>query len=160
MKNLIFQCLKYLSPPRNGDDPYCWRLSVFWALLIIAIICVGGMLAMHGALAWVGIDTRVAWTNELNERIESSLAPMQQQMDGLKNQITEIQSTSSAILRAQYLPQIREKVRQRCDTRLIENPRLQAIERSKINRDIDRIRAEYKILADEPLDHYPTCDEV
>lgn len=146
----IFSCI---SPPQNGTDPYSWRLAVFWTLLLLLVVCVGGMFVMHGALAYVGVDTRIAWTSEVDGKIMRAVEPMQKQMGTMQKQMGKMEATGKSILRALYLPQIRQKVRERCDT-------LDPYQRSRINIELDRIHAEYRTLAGEPFGENPDCSEV
>lgn len=119
-----------IVPPGHDEDPRAWRLNVFWSLLIIGALLIGHLAAVHGYLEGLGIS-RTANASELA--------------------LLDVRSKS--ILKAIYSPQIRAKVRERCDA---ETPT--AVER--VNVELDRLKNEFEAAAGEPFKPMPTCGEV
>jgi len=146
MSDWVTGLLGFLLPPRRGADPYKWRMAVLVTLATLVLVVGASLLVMHGGLAWAGSDNRVAWTAEVDSKIVTAIAPIQAQLQRTEH-------TGNAILRALYLPQVRDKVRQRCDED-------SASDRARINVELDRIRAEYATLAGTSLGVEPRCDEV
>ncbi len=126
----IIDAAKAITPPTDDKDSQAWRWNVFWMLLILSITLGSHLGAAHGLLQPLGIQPFAS-----------------------AEEIKIIDERSKAILRAIYSPQIRAKVRKRCDTNA-------AGEREQINKELDRILAEYKAAAGEPFRPIPHCSEV
>lgn len=129
----LVQAARGIMPPDKDDDPEhvrCWRVNVFWSLLIIMVVLGFHLSATSGMLEPLGISG-VANASEV-------------QQNG---------KTARAILRRMALPEIRAKVRERChaDT---------APKRESINRDLDRILEQFKTDTGEDFGDLPTCAEV
>ena len=105
-------------------------MNVFWALLTVIVVLVFHLAAIGGYLEGLGIS-RVASAAEL----------------------MVIDERGKSILYAIYSPQVRAKVRERCDT----NDRH---ERETINKELDRLLKEYLLAAGKRFDPMPTCDAV
>lgn len=122
--------MRALLPPAKDADPTSWRVTVFVSIVVLGFMVVTHQLASYGYLESIGIS-RVANASELNQ----------------------VDERTKAILRAIYSPQVRGKVRERCDT---NDPR----EREKINKELDRILNEYKDGSGEDFRPIPKCGEV
>ena len=119
-----------IVPPNHDEDPRAWRLNVFWSLLIIGGLLIGHLAAVHGYLEGMGIS-RTANASELA--------------------LLDVRSKS--ILRAIYSPQIRAKVRQRCDA---DTP----AGRERVNVELHRLLDAFELAAGEEFKPMPTCGEV
>ena len=119
-----------IVPPGHDEDPRAWRLNVFWSLLIIGGLLIGHLAAVHGYLEGLGIS-RTANASE----------------------VALLDTRSKAILKAIYSPQIRAKVRERCDA---DTP----AGRERVNVELDRLKNEFEMAAGEPFLPMPTCSEV
>ena len=122
--------MKGLTPPGDNEDPRPWRLNVFWSILVIGTLLTGHLLAVHGYLESLGISA-TANASELNT----------------------LNVRSKAILYAIYSPQIRAKVRERCDAE-------SATATERVNVELDRLKNEFKAAAGEKFTPLPTCAEV
>lgn len=141
----LLRCL--LPPPRNGDDPYPWRQMVGLTLAALVLCCFAMYALAFGTLERLfGFPARLAWAHEVDDRIEKTILPIERKLDA-------VQATNHAILRAIYIPQIRARVRERCDIP-------DRAQRDRINAELDRIRNEYRLLSGERLNVSPTCEEV
>jgi len=119
-----------LGIPAKNEDPQPWRLKMFLAVMALSILFGLHFAAAKGFLGFIGIDG-VAYAGEMRN----------------------VQDTHKAILRAIYAPQIRLHIRERCETTV-------ANEREKINKDLDRLLAEYREATGEAFKPIPRCDEV
>lgn len=122
--------LRGLVPPDKDQDPRCWRINVFWALLILIVVLTFHLASANGYLGRLGIPA-VANADELQK----------------------VDDGNKAILKAIYSPQIRAKIRERCDTG-------DAAARERINKELDRLLNEYKLGAGKDFQPMPTCAEV
>ncbi len=122
--------IRALVPPANGADPRAWRLNVFLALVMIITVLAFHLLSTSGTLGFMGIEG-VARAGE----------------------VQIIDARSKAILKAIYSPQIRAKIRERCDTN-------DAHLRERINTELDRLLGEYRSAAGEPFGVMPNCSQV
>lgn len=131
MIDQIISHLRSLVPPSsNGDKRLrAWRINVCLSLFVIGTVLAFHIAASKGALAYMGIPA-VSRADELQQ----------------------VNQTVRAILKAIYLPQIRAKIRQRCDTPYPQD-------REKLNREIDYLLAEYK-RGNGTEFLTPGCDEV
>ena len=128
--NSFLEIVRSLLPPDKDEDPRPWRRSVFWALLLIIAVLTFHLASVKGYLSSIGISP-VASAAEVHI----------------------IDQRSKAILYAIYSPQVRAKIRQRCDTNDRE-------EREQINTELDRLLKEYRDAAGERFDPMPTCGQV
>lgn len=135
----------WLRPPKPSDDPTPWRQSVFTALSLLLLYSACHALWSLGLMASYGYAGPVTET-QVDSKIAAAIKPLQ-------DKVNSTDQTSKAILRALYLPQVRAKVRERCDT-------TDAQKRANINRELDRIREEYKNLSGHEFGPDPRCDEV
>ncbi len=126
----VMAAARGILPPDKDEDPRCWRINVFWGLLITMVVLAFHVASAGGYLEQIGISG-VANASEV-------------QQNG---------KTSRAILRRMALPEIRAKVRARCQAQT-------ALERERINRDIDRILDQFKTDTGEDFGILPTCAEV
>lgn len=126
-----------LWPPKDGEDPEPWRRNVFLMIIGIAAVLSYHLLAAGGWLSFLGVDD-----------VASS-----GQVEIVKEQIKEVDEKTNSVLYAIYAPQIRAKVRERCLTE-------DGGERERINKEIDRIKKEYKDATGADFEPMPGCDEV
>ena len=119
-----------ILPPNGDEDPRPWRINVFFSLL-----CIWSILGFH-------IASTSGWLIALG-------------ISGVANagELAAVDTRTKAILYAIYSPQVRAKVRARCDT-------TDAAEVEKINTELDRLLNAYKAGADEDYKPIPTCAEV
>ena len=122
--------IRSLVPPANGEDPRPWRINVFVTLLVLIAVLAFHLASVNGYLSGLGIPA-VAKADELEKVTEGN----------------------HAILKAIYSPQIRAKIRARCDTS-------DADTRERINKELDRLLNEYKLGAGKDFTPMPTCTEV
>jgi len=130
MSNGFFEFVRSLVPPDKDEDPRPWRRSVFWALLSIIVVLTFHLVSVKGYLSSIGISP------------VASAAEVQ-----------IIDQRSKSILYAIYSPQVRAKIRERCDTQ-------DRHEREVINMELDRLLKEYRDAAGERFDPMPTCAQV
>ena len=152
MINIIRSILRALYPPQRDDDPYPWRVGVFLWLVVLLILAGGGIAADLGGLSRFGLHS-VVRANEVDAKISNAVGSMEQKIDEIGRKADNADRTSQSILKALYLPQIRAKIRERCDTS-------DGMERAVINKELDRINDEYTRLSGESLGIAPRCDEV
>ena len=119
-----------LIPPAKDEDPRPWRINVFLSLLVIGLVLGFHIASSSGWLSGIGISA-VANASELRA----------------------VDERTKAILKAIYSPQVRAKIRARCDTN-------DATEKERINTELDRLLNEYKAGAGEAYRPMPTCAEV
>lgn len=136
---------KQLRPPDHGTDPHHWRWVVFWCLVLIIPLTLTHIATATFGAEWFGI-ARYARADEVDEKIAKAITPIETKISGT-------QRTMDSILKAIYLPQVRQKVRERCDTK-------DARERQKINVELDRIKTEYRTLSGNDFGTVPSCNEV
>ena len=148
--NAIDDIVSSLRPPKPGDDVEAWRRSVFGALVLILVYSAFHAIWALGWMATIGYAGPYADIEQIRKdvdrKIETAIKPLQEKIDSTY-------TTSNAILRALYLPQIRAKVRERCDT-------AEADKRAAINQELDRIKEEYKHFAGAEFGPDPRCDQV
>ncbi len=122
--------IRALVPPANGVDPRAWRLNVFLAIVMIITVLGFHILSSSGTLGFMGIQG-VARADD----------------------VRRIDDRGKSILFAIYAPQIRAKIRARCDTN-------DAHLRERINTELDRLLKEYKAAAGEAFGPMPNCSQV
>ncbi len=130
MISKIVAAARGITPPSHDEDPTAWRMNVFWSLLIIGGLLLAHLAAVHGYLEGLGIS-RVANASE----------------------VALLDARSKAILKAIASPQIRAKVRERCDATT-------PAAKERVNVELDRLKREYLLAAGEPFAPMPTCGEV
>ena len=134
MFKIIASAVKALAsalwPPKEGEDATNWRWGVFGAIMLVTLVLTVHIVSVKGYLSVFGISG-VAYASD----------------------VEEINMKTSAILYGLYAPQVRAKVRERCDTE-------DAVEREKINQVIDSIKREYRRLSGVEFYPMPTCGEV
>lgn len=141
-----------INVPAPDVDPTSWRKAVRAMIILLAAV-VGMHLAWSwghlAALGFVGpayADEQERILKQVDTKIDEKIKPLQDKIDSTER-------TSKAILLAIYLPQVRSKVAERCasdDTQ----------EKQEINRELDRIKAEYESLSGEPFGREPSCEQV
>lgn len=135
----------WLRPPKPSEDPTPWRQSVFTTLSLLLVYSACHALWSFGLMTSYGYAGPIT-EEQVDDKIAAAVKPLQ-------DKVNSTDQTSKAILKALYLPQVRAKVRERCDT-------TDAQKRANINRELDRIREEYKNLAGHEFGPNPRCDEV
>ena len=129
--NTIYKFFSSLWPPGRDEDPTPWRKVVFFSLALGTLVVYGHIAASGGYLEdYVGIKGYAS-----------------------SEQVEVVSNQTHAILYAIYAPQIREKVRARCEVHL-------ASEREKINRELDRILQDYEEATGSRFSPMPNCGEV
>lgn len=130
MKDYAKSALNLLTPPGEDQDATTWRWAVFVSIIVLACVIGVHLAAANGMLARFGISG-IAYASDVDS----------------------INQRSVSILYAIYSPQVRAKVRQRCDTN-------DAAARERINTELSRILREYEHAAGQPFGVMPRCDEV
>ncbi len=126
----LFDFAKGLTPPADGEDCRPWRVNVFWTLMILLVLVTGHIMSVHGYLSPIGISGHAQ-----------------------ASELAVIADRGKSILYAIYSPQIRAKVRERCDA---STP----AEREEVNVELDRLMKEFKQAAREEFRPMPSCGEV
>lgn len=125
-----FSWLKFLWPPTKDEDPTVWRRGVFLMLSGTILILALHLMAAKGILEPLGV---------------SAIAT--------KAEVVQVVEKQNAILYAIYAPQVRAKIRERCEADTAQ-------EREKVNQELDRLLRDYKEAAGEKFTPIPSCDEV
>lgn len=141
--------IKALTPPKHVEgrdirDTH-WRWAVFVMIVFTAFILSLHIAMVKGFFEPFGYSA-VAYSAEVRVMLDEELKPVREQLDASDRK-------SNSILFAIYAPQIRQKVRERCDT-------TSADLREKINRELNFILREYEELAGKPFLPMPRCGEV
>lgn len=129
----LFTAARSIMPPDYDADGRMlqrWRKNVFWTLLILMLALAFHLAAAKGLLEPIGVSG-VAQASEVRQNGK----------------------TARAILRRLALPEIRRKVRQRCEATT-------AADRERINRELDRILEQFQNDTGQPFGDLPTCGEV
>lgn len=139
----IKEVVDLIIPPDDEKKVYQWRRRMAAIIGILLIVMIGVLVVMIGALQRMGGPAMAT-----EESVTAQLTPV-------LTKLVNIDVRTVDILRQLYRPQMRSKVRERCDTKD------QAV-RERINFEIDLLQKAFKKAAGESVDPLvePTCDKV
>lgn len=127
--DFLFKAFKSIWPPEKEEDNYAWRRAMFLTTSTIGVVLTFHILSSLSFLQPFGIY---------------GFATTQS--------VKEVESSVHAVLYAVYAPQIRSKVRERCEA-------TSADEREEVNKDLDRLLRDYEQATKKEFD-LPRCEEV
>ena len=133
-------------PPDDSESPKAWRRSTFGVLWITSAFLFAHIALEKGFGFGLLEITPVARAGEVDQKIAKAVNP-------INDKLVDVDNRTIAILRLQYAPIIRERVRDRCNT-------TNSQEKEKINQSIERIERQFKLDSGQDYGPRPTCDDV
>ena len=151
----IARAITPVADPRTPE--HRWQRNVFYAVTVLILVTVLHLSAAKGLFS--PYIPGVVHADELKAEIQSTVEPLQDDIDDLK---AEVKSNGDALrlsLKFEYAERIRDNVAARCDATTRED-------RARINETIERLQEQYQGLTktdrnpDGSRYPEPDCDDL